>query len=57
LDGIIAPSFSSPALDPRYVDPLSMTACYTFIWNIYNLPVGILPITLVEKNEEHFRNS
>jgi fatty acid amide hydrolase len=51
LDAVVCPSFASPALLPEVVDPLTFTACYTFIWNTLNFPAGILPVTLVKEDE------
>ena len=30
---------------------------YSVIWNVVNLPSGVIPITSVFENEQHYENS
>jgi len=33
-----------------------LTAAYTFIWNLLNLPAGIVPVTKVKPDEQEYKN-
>jgi hypothetical protein len=29
---------------------------YAFIWNVLNLPAGVVPVTKILENEQHYEN-
>ena len=30
---------------------------YAYIWNVFNLPAGVIPVTSILENEQHYENS
>lgn len=54
IEGIICPAYVSCAF--KSVNASDMTALfdYQIIWNAFNLPLGCVPITLVEAGEEEY---
>jgi len=49
--GLICPSFGIPANKHGLSNDLPLSALYTFIFNLLNLPAGVLPVTLVNDDE------
>lgn len=49
LDAIIAPAFATPAVLHTHSNEVAMSAMYTFIWNVLNLPAGTIPVTRVSE--------
>ncbi len=39
--------YGCPAIKHEYGKDLTMCAAYTAIWNVLNVPSGVVPITLV----------
>ncbi|KAL4484616.1 hypothetical protein ABPG74_019793 [Tetrahymena malaccensis] len=57
IEAIICPSFGAPALPHSSSIDSTPVCLYTFIWNYLNFPCGVLPVTKVLKEEQHFNNS
>ncbi|KAL4474497.1 hypothetical protein ABPG72_016175 [Tetrahymena utriculariae] len=57
IEAIICPSFGAPALPHSSSLDSAPVSLYTFIWNYLNFPCGVLPVTKVLKEEQHFNNS
>ncbi|KAL4474498.1 hypothetical protein ABPG72_016176 [Tetrahymena utriculariae] len=57
IEAIICPSFGAPALPHSSSIDSAPVSLYTFIWNFLNFPCGVLPVTKVLKEEQHFKNS
>lgn len=51
LDAIICPVFGCPPIKFDLVDPLTLFAVYTYIWNILNCPAGVVPVTRIREDE------
>lgn len=56
LDAIISPGFGMPALKHGLSRELILSAGCTIIWNVLNFPTGVVPITVVQENEQHYAN-
>lgn len=56
MDFIICPGFGSQALRHGFAKQTSLAVAYTFIWNVLNLPVGSLPITVVKHDEQVYES-
>ncbi|KZS94601.1 amidase signature enzyme [Sistotremastrum niveocremeum HHB9708] len=52
FDGIIAPVQASPALPHEASTTLSPLAVATFLYNLLDLPVGIVPVTRVDPSKD-----
>lgn len=50
IDALIAPGIP-PANKFHLTDKLAIHMVYSFIWNVLNLPAGVLPITTILENE------
>ncbi|KAL4464035.1 hypothetical protein ABPG74_005972 [Tetrahymena malaccensis] len=57
IEAIICPSFVSCALPHGYSKISFLIFIYTFMWNICNFPAGVLPVTTVREDEQHYKNS
>ncbi|EAR87103.1 amidase (macronuclear) [Tetrahymena thermophila SB210] len=57
IEAIICPSFGAPALPHSSSIDSAPVSLYTFIWNFLNFPCGVLPVTKVLKEEQHYNNS
>ncbi|KAL4484615.1 hypothetical protein ABPG74_019792 [Tetrahymena malaccensis] len=57
IEAIICPSFGAPALPHSSSIDSAPVSLYTFIWNFLNFPCGVLPVTKVLKEEQHFKNT
>ena len=57
LDAIILPSTAVPAVKHSTSGPMMLSCCYCFVANLYNLPAGTMPITVVKKEEEVYDSS
>lgn len=53
LDAIISP-LGLPALKHGESENLWLSVCYTFYWNVVNLPTGSVPVTFVAENEQTY---
>ncbi len=54
LDALLSPGFTYPAQKLGDAKDLLIGACYTFIFNVLNLPTGAVPVTLVKEGEDVF---
>ncbi|CAK85678.1 unnamed protein product (macronuclear) [Paramecium tetraurelia] len=52
IDVIICPAFGQPAVKHGGSKQLAFTALYTWIWNVVDFPVGCLPITTVQNDQD-----
>ncbi|KAL4484611.1 hypothetical protein ABPG74_019788 [Tetrahymena malaccensis] len=57
IEAIITPCFAAPALKHTISAKTVLTTSYLYIWNILNFPAGVLPITEVHEDEQHYNNS
>jgi len=56
LDGFISPGFTLPALKHTTSNELYMAVYYNFIWNFFNCPTGVVPITKVKEEEQIYND-
>lgn len=56
MEAIVCPSFGCPPNLPELQDLLDTCACYTFLWNTYNLPAGIVPVTVIREDEQKYED-
>lgn len=56
LDLVICPGFGCQAFPHSKSDLLSVAVAYTFIWNLLDMPVGSIPMTVVQENEQHYES-
>jgi len=54
IDGLICPAFPCPAFLHNYSNKISPSLSYCIMFNVLNFPSGIIPITLVKKEEEFY---
>ena len=52
VDCIICPGFACPATRLDTFSYISFCAIYSFIWNIVDVPVGLIPVTRVEPSTD-----
>ena len=46
-----------PQAFPHNTSVLLNQACaYTFVWNLLNMPVGVLPVSTVRADEQYYGN-
>ena len=57
IDAIISPSVGTPALKHTQNAETMLSCLYALMWNTVNFPSGVIPITKVEENEQHYKNS
>lgn len=56
IDALIAPGIPT-AHKFHLTDKVAVHMVYSFIWNVLNLPAGVLPITTILDSEQHYENS
>ena len=54
LDGFICPGSALPALKHQTSNELFLCCCYNFVWNFLGFPVGAVPISKIQENEEEY---
>jgi len=57
ISAILSPSFCHPALAHHFFNRSTLNAIYNILWNVVNLPSGIVPVTVVKEDEQHYKNS
>lgn len=50
LDFVIAPGFGCQALLHGKSEKTALAVSYTFIWNVLDMAVGSMPVTVVREN-------
>ena len=55
IDAVIFPALPLPAMPHRIPGKLSCAISYLFIANLLMWPCGAIPVTTVQKDEEHYR--
>ncbi len=56
LDLMVTPGFGSQACLHGYSETTSLSAAYTFIWNVLGTTVGAMPITVTREDEEVYES-
>lgn len=57
IDALLCPGLALPAF-PHGTSVLLNQACsYTFVWNLFNLPAGTVPVTRVRTDEQFYEPS
>lgn len=56
IDCIVMPGFAVPAVKHGHSQKLGYTCLYTFLFNVLDMPVAAIPVTLVRKDEETFED-
>ena len=56
FDVMLSPGGALPAFKHGEALDLTISVCYTMIFNVLNMPTGTVPITLVRKEEESYTN-
>ena len=56
IDALIAPGIP-PAHKFHLTDKVAVHMIYAYIWNVLNLPAGVIPVTSILENEQHYENS
>jgi fatty acid amide hydrolase len=51
LDVLLTPGLSTPAIPHNFAKDLTPSLSYTMIWNIFDFPAGIAPMTTVTKED------
>lgn len=51
FDFVICPGFGSQAFPHGKSEKISLAAAYTFIWNVLDMTVGAMPVTVVREDE------
>jgi len=54
LDALLSPSFAYPAQKLGYAKDINLGACYTFVFNVLNIPTGAIPVTIVKEGEDDY---
>ena len=57
LDFIIAPGFGCQALKHGLSQHTALTAAYTFVWNLLDMPALSMPITRVRADEQVYESA
>ncbi|KAL4484607.1 hypothetical protein ABPG74_019784 [Tetrahymena malaccensis] len=57
IQAIIMPCFASPALKHNTSAKIGLATSYLYIWNVLNFPAGVVPVTEVQDDEQHYNNS
>lgn len=57
LDFVICPGFGSQAIPHGGSEKTSLAASYTFIWNVLDMSVGTIPVTIVQQNEQNYETA
>ncbi|KAL4484606.1 hypothetical protein ABPG74_019783 [Tetrahymena malaccensis] len=57
IQAIISPCFSHPAVAHDMFRESTINSIYNLIWNVVNFPSGVVPVTQVRKDEQHYTNS
>ncbi|EGR33635.1 hypothetical protein IMG5_047440 [Ichthyophthirius multifiliis] len=57
IQAVVCPSLGTPALKHGKNSENFLTSIYTYIWNFVDFPAGIIPVTKVLENEQHYKNS
>jgi fatty acid amide hydrolase len=55
IDAIIFPGYPLPAVPHGMTEKLTMAASYMFIPNLLLWPSGVVPVTTVQEDEQHYR--
>ncbi|KAL6072778.1 Amidase [Balamuthia mandrillaris] len=51
LDALLTPATAFPAIKHGFAKDLNPALTYTFAWNLLDFPCGVVPISLVQKEE------
>eukprot|EP01138_Halocafeteria_seosinensis_P011838 gb/GECG01012098.1/.p1 GENE.gb/GECG01012098.1/~~gb/GECG01012098.1/.p1 ORF type:complete len:345 (+),score=38.08 gb/GECG01012098.1/:1-1035(+) len=51
LDALVCPATGLPALKHTYSSQLTPSCSYTFLWNLFDFPAGVVPVTEVRDTE------
>lgn len=46
IDGILCPTYVTTAYNVANVDDMSGLYDYTIVWNTFDLPAGVVPVTI-----------
>jgi len=57
ISAILSPSFCHPAVAHHFFNRSTLNGIYNILWNVLNLPSGIVPVTVVKEDEQHYKNS
>ncbi|EGR34573.1 hypothetical protein IMG5_006590 [Ichthyophthirius multifiliis] len=57
ISSILCPSSGTPAFSHGKNAETVLSCYYNFMWNLLDFPAGVLPITTVLENEQHYKNS
>ncbi|XP_019645535.1 PREDICTED: fatty-acid amide hydrolase 1-like [Branchiostoma belcheri] len=52
LDVLLCPAFGMPACKPEHAGRLIIAASYTILFNLLNLPAGVVPVTMVTEEDD-----
>lgn len=56
VDVLVTPPHVLPAIEHGAYDDLSFTACYTILYNLLDLPAGVLPVSRVTADDTYAVN-
>ena len=56
LDFIICPGFGAQAFKHGMARQTTLAVAYTCIWNLLNLPVGSVPVTVVRNDQQVYES-
>ena len=54
FDAVICPGVGTPAFKHGFSSDLTASTSYSMVFNALNMPAGVVPITLVKKEEEDY---
>jgi Asp-tRNA(Asn)/Glu-tRNA(Gln) amidotransferase A subunit family amidase len=56
ISAILAPGFPVPAFKLKLSNKCNLAVCYTFAWNLIDVPVGVMKICNVKENEQFYES-
>lgn len=54
VDFIVSPGFGLPPMKPGTSGDLVLSCFYTFFYNYTGMPAGVIPVTTVREDEQHY---
>eukprot|EP00929_Paragymnodinium_shiwhaense_P056690 TRINITY_DN28378_c0_g1_i1.p1 TRINITY_DN28378_c0_g1~~TRINITY_DN28378_c0_g1_i1.p1 ORF type:complete len:608 (-),score=147.85 TRINITY_DN28378_c0_g1_i1:102-1925(-) len=57
IDALLCPALAVSAMPHGASVKLNQACSYTFVWNNFDFPAGVVPVTTVQKDEENYESS
>lgn len=56
IDAIISPALGVPAFEHGSSPKFILCIIYSLIWNVLNFPSGVVPVTTIRSDEQHYHS-